>query len=152
MLGAEFGVGVTMLRDSMLSPSFRVSLAQAQRNDFRAAGGVADFSLSLGLFEGCPLLARLEPLELRTCAVFEVGLMASSGRQTVEPETHQRLWLAPGGGAELALRLAPHWAAILHGRSIFPLIRDTYQFAPEAFHDTPVAVLGAQAGLSYRFR
>jgi hypothetical protein len=152
MLGAEFGFGMSLLRDSMLSPSLRLGLAQTQRNDVRAEGGLADFSLSLMVLDGCPLRASLAPLELRTCAVLEVGRMASSGHQTVKPEAHQRLWLATGAGAELSLRLARHWAVGLQGRSVFPLIRDTYQFAPAAFHDTPVAVLAAQAGLSYRFQ
>jgi hypothetical protein len=152
LLGAELGLGLAFRRDSVVAPSLRLGLGQVQRSDVRAEGGLADFSLLLLTIEGCPLSARVAPFELRACAVIETGRMAASGHQTVQPEQHRRLWLAPGGGAEFSVRLAHHWSAILRGRSVFPLVRDTYQFAPEAFYETPMAVVGVQAGLSYRFR
>jgi hypothetical protein len=150
MAGMEGGFEWAQFSHSLLAPAIRLAVSYQARNNISAIGGKADFKLTTGTLDLCPVNAR-GPVDMRLCGQATAGLMRSEGSDTVAPETHARPWFSLGAAAEISVPLSRTWALPLRGALQFPLVRDRYQFAPSAFYETPTVALGVSAGLKAQF-
>ncbi len=148
-------VDVHLERDSVLSPSARLSLAAAISPSVSVPPGSARFRWAAGLLDGCPFDLRLaSALHLVPCALVEVGVLAGSGADVPTPVAESRRWVAVGGSARLKWSPIGSFFFEAYGRLEAPLSRDTFVFAlPErvVVHAVPAFVgsFGLGAGVRW---
>jgi hypothetical protein len=97
-----------------------------------APGETARLALAAARAEGCPVrLAPISWLAVHPCAFLDVGALQGSGiaRVSSVPST-TRPWAAPGASARVAGEIAGRVFLEIEGGVAFPLVRDTFYFAP----------------------
>jgi hypothetical protein len=128
----------------------RVSALRHRRGNFEAAGGVADFSLDTLRLDACPFGFGRAGLRAYLCLEAEYGRLEAEGSVTVDGQRRSRPWRSLGAGALVAYSPLPVLELGLLGALEHPLVRDTFQFEPEAFHE--VGPVGARLELALGLR
>jgi len=152
---AMAGVGLNLelaIGRGWLAPQLRVRGIHYFGVTYTADGGDARFELdSLELF-ACPLRLGSAAYSLRPCATLVGGQLVASGRATENPSSHTRtLWIV--GGA-LALGVRPTSLLLISADLNVgaPTARDSFQFAPEEFHQVSPVVVSGSLGVGVEFR
>lgn len=134
-----------------MSPSLRISALHVWRGGFDSQFGSADFALSGGKLELCPLALSSALLELRPCALVNAGVLSAEGSETESARTERRPWAAVGGSAILEARVSERLAIWGTGGLARTLVRDRFEFSPEVFHRVPIIAFHAGIGAGLRF-
>jgi len=120
----------------------RAGIERANRDNVAGTTGHADFTLTVGVLEVCPLrLAALE-FSFLPCARLEAGELDGAGIDILPTREARRGWLS---GALLG---RAGWTPLrpisieLEGGAQAPFIRDHFLFLPEQPYYTPPAVSG----------
>lgn len=152
---AMAGIGLNVelaIGQGWLAPQLRLAGVHYFGVTYRADGGDARFELdTLELF-ACPLRLGSAEFSLRPCATLVGGQLVASGRATENPSSHQRaLWII--GGA-LALGVRPTSLLLLSADLGVgaPTARDSFQFAPEQFHQVWPVLISGSLGVGVEFR
>ncbi len=145
-------LGLTLLLTEARWPLPPVTLFAAHlRAREQTELGLAHFALSTLGIAIVPLSLTAGPIHFGPHVGVTAGVMRASGEHTTAPRSSTRAWAATGLGASLALELAPQLALTSFGEVSFPWVRDTYQFAPQPFHEASAVNLGLGAGLALAF-
>jgi len=136
-------VEVALDGGGVLSPAFRLGMLQADSGAVVVAPGeAARLALAAARVEGCPVrLAPVSWLSFHPCIFFEGGALQASGTARVSsvPST-TRPWAEPGVSARVAGEVVGRAFLEVEGGVGFPLVRDTFYFAPATTaHAVPVA-------------
>ena len=129
-------IDVARLGESMVAPSFRLSLLQADSGYVAAAGvpagtAQARFRWTAVRVEGCPVrLALVHRLTLHPCALLDAGALFADGWAPFVPASQTRPWAAPGLLSRLQMALFEDLVLEAQGGVAFPLVRDTFVFDP----------------------
>jgi len=149
------GVGLNLelaIGQGWLAPQLRLAGVHYFGVTYATDGGDARFELdTLELF-ACPVQLGSAEYSLRPCATLVGGQLVASGRATENPSSHQRaLWIV--GGA-LALGVRPTSLLLLSADFGVgaPTARDSFQFAPEEFHQVSSIVVSGSLGVGLEFR
>lgn len=122
-----------------------------------AAGSVAastdgvrtEHALMLGRAAGCAGVARM--VEVRGCALADLGWHRVAASDVPRATTAHRLWLAVGARAELRYPARGGWYALLGAELVAPLTRDRFVITPATtVHQAPALVPGLGLGLGLR--
>ncbi len=138
------------------SPAVRLWAIAALEPDVAAAPvGQARFRWLLGRIDPCPLRFAAQDVSVVVCGIFEGGVVFAEGVGVDDAQTTRVAWLAGGGGARLAWRVAPSVDLELELDGLAPLRRDSFQFGPRAgpFTDSmnvPRFLPQASLGAAYR--
>ncbi|HEU5076897.1 MAG TPA: hypothetical protein VFU02_22055 [Polyangiaceae bacterium] len=149
------GVGLNLevaAGQGLFAPQLRLRGVHYFGVTYPTDGGDARFEFdTLELF-ACPLRLGSPDVSLRPCATFTGGRLIASGRETTNPNTHTRaLWIL-GGALSLAVRPTSFMLLSADLSAGAPTTRDSFQFAPDEFHQISSIVLGASLGLGVEFR
>jgi hypothetical protein len=139
-------------RNSFWSPAIIVAAGHSERNGLAFPGGTANFSLDAVRVDLCPVSVGMHRrFGARACALGMAGALAARGVQTVDAETHRRIFALFGGS--LAAIYQPGWRIelVASGSLGFPLQRYAFQFEPTVFHRVEPVSLMAGLGLGIRF-
>jgi hypothetical protein len=134
---------VAIARDSsaVLAPSFRLAILRADSGWITSGASLARFAWTAARAEGCPI--RLEPapsLGIVPCVHITAGALDASGISLAPQPGSARPWVAPGLLARVAWDIVDRVFLEAEGGVDFPLIRDTFYFAPaNTAHAVPVA-------------
>jgi hypothetical protein len=152
---AMAGVGLSLelaIGAGWLAPQLRLEGMHYFGVTYPTDGGDARFELdSLEVF-ACPFRLGSERVSLRPCVALTGGRLVASGRDTVSPSSHTRpLWIV--GGA-LALGIRPSSLLLVSADLSVgaPTARDSFQFAPDEFHQVSQVVVSASLGVGFEFR
>lgn len=146
-LNLELAIG-----QSWLAPQLRLEAVHYFGVTYSADGGDARFELdTLELF-ACPFRLGSRHVSLRPCATLVGGRLVASGRETTNRESHTRaLWIV-GGALALGIRPASLLLVSADLSVGAPTTRDSFQFAPNEFHQVSSVVVSASLGLGVEFR
>ena len=132
--------------------SLRMGVSRAESSIVERVAGSATFARTTGMVDACPLLSRGSTVSGAACAGLEVGTLASTGRDTVSPESSTRPWVAAGLAARLGWEPLPRFVLELEGRGSFPLVRDRFVFRPsDEVFETPLLAISAALTAGVRF-
>lgn len=152
--GVMPGLGLFVALDGL--PGFpersllRLSAARYSRGDFEASGGVAEFELDALRLDVCPLGLGHGPLRLHGCLELELGELEAAGTATIDARKEARPWRSLGAAASLGYSPLPVLELGALAGLEHPLVRDRFEFEPEAFHE--VGPLGARVELTLGLR
>jgi hypothetical protein len=153
MPGVALYVGLGIERPGLWSPSAVGGLSHVARSDIAEPGGVASFSLDAASFDACPLRLRIGKLDARPCASVLGGRLSARGSETrnAADESKRPFWVV-GGSALVAAEL--FWLLEASARVSVGanLVRDSFTFTPQVFHETSPVTVGASLGLGLRLR
>ncbi|XYH94246.1 hypothetical protein ACMHYB_41390 [Sorangium sp. So ce1128] len=137
----------------LFSPSLRLSLSWAEGGALETDAGIARFRLAEGNLDLCPLhLALQAGAGVTPCAALEAGALHAEGEGKISSEAHDRPWVALRLLGRAHLEVDGRFRVELQGGVTFPLVRDTFIFAPAIpVHDVPAVggFFGAGAGVSF---
>jgi len=150
MLGPTVGLTLALAEARWPLPSVTLLVSHLLASE-QTPLGLAHFGLSTVGITLVPLAVNAGPLQFGPQISLSGGVMRATGERTTAPRASTRGWVATGLGAALALELSPSLALTGSGEVSFPWIRDTYQFAPEPFHETAAASIGLGVGLAVAF-
>jgi len=136
-LGGTVSAALELYPDTLLSPLFRLSLTHAQRRGVAERGGQASFAFTLPTLDACPVRLGPRALGLRPCAYGSLGLLEVWGDDTLQNETHSRLYGSAGLAAQVAWRVSEAFEIIADGRVGVPFRRDEFAFDDAVFFRTP---------------
>lgn len=129
--------------DGVLSPALRLSYLQADSGYAPVGGGPqrARFTLVAGRVEICPIrLAIFGAISAAPCALFEAGALAAVGLSPFAPTAASRPWAAPGLLGRVQIDVFGDAMVEIDGGALFPVVRDTFYFAPSlTAHEVPSA-------------
>jgi hypothetical protein len=154
----SLGLHVTVAKTGALwAPAVRLAAYVAESGFI--GGGLTDARLDWldARLAGCPLLWELgRSIEIRPCAVLDVGRLAVTGTALPITATSNTTWLA--GGAEIAFSwlISSAFSVGLEAAMTFPLKHHDFYFrrageSPVAYR-TPEAPLMVVAGMGWRFQ
>jgi len=103
------------------------------------SGASGRFFIVTGSVSGCLKLGQ-ERLAFGPCAVFEPGLVSSSGYGASAGFSKHAVWLAAGGGIHLSSSWGRYLRSVLEVDVLMPLLRPDY-----VFQDVPGVVFRAPA-------
>jgi hypothetical protein len=129
---------------------WRLSALRHRRGNFEAEGGVADFELDTLRLDACPVGFGRAELRAYLCLEAELGRLVAAGSATVDGQEETRPWRSLGAAALATYSPISALELGLLGAVEHPLVRDTFQFEPEAFHE--VGVVGARLELALGLR
>ena len=138
-------------RDSVISPAVQLRLSHFWMFGYAAPGGVADFSLDSGTLMLCPVWLQEHRVSVQLCATGEAGRLLVKGKETQNPATKSRPYLAIGAAAAIGIDFGRGIAFTSFANGGVPVMRDSFQFRPEVFYEVPIVVLTAGAGVAVRF-
>ena len=146
-LNLELGFG-----QGWLAPQLRLAGVHYFGVTVEEDGGNAHFDLdSLELF-ACPFRLGSAAVSLRPCGALVGGRLVASGRDTVNPTSHTRaLWII-GGALVLGIRPTSLLLVSADLSVGAPTTRDSFQFAPNEFHQVSSVVVSGSVGLGVEFR
>jgi hypothetical protein len=121
-----------------------------RRGNFEAESGVADFELDTLRLDACPVGFGQAELRAYLCLEAELGRLVAAGSATVDGQEETRPWRSLGAAALATYSPISALELGLLGAVEHPLVRDTFQFEPEAFHE--VGVVGARLELALGLR
>jgi hypothetical protein len=110
LVGIPIEVDLFFPRDDLLSPSFGIGFERTFSRTAAAASGDADFDLTRGFVEACPVSWSWRALRLFPCLRLDAGALRGTGRQGKEidrPGSETRSWFALDVSGHARLRLAP---------------------------------------------
>jgi hypothetical protein len=147
--GVGFAVGVEFETGSAFSPVVRMSYLHSRRGGFTPQTGVGEaaFELNQGVVEVCPVRLGSRSAAVYPCPFFSGGRLLAEGSDALAAETHSRPWWVVGGGVLALFHPLGPLELALAGSVGIPLIRDTFQFAPDA----PGHVVHAVPGAAWSF-
>lgn len=152
MPGIAVHVSAGIDRASIWSPAARLAVAHARVGGLVEAGGsTADFTLTGGTVDACPLALRVARFAARACAAAGAARLTAHGGNTYSPRSRQRPFVAVGASLIAALSLGRRLQIEARVAGAAPLIRDSYQFTPEVFYRVASVTLELDLGLSIRF-
>jgi hypothetical protein len=140
---AVFGID----RDALWSPALLLGFAHAQRTGLAEQGGTADFALDVITLDGCPVRTRQSVIEARTCVAGLLGRLAARGTETYLGATASRPFAAIGASGVVGVRLGSRFELVARVGAGYPLIRDSFEFAPDTFHRVAPVTLAGSLGL-----
>ena len=150
MLGFGVSAGVAWGR-GILAPELRLMFVHFLGLTYPSHGGDSHFELDGAKLLACPIRLGPDAFALRPCAFGFGGRLGASGRDTINPQSHSRpFWLL--GGSLVAVYRPASVLLFMGDISLgAPLVRDSFQFAPEQFHQVEQTVLSAgfAVGLQY---
>jgi hypothetical protein len=159
LIGAQLWVRARWERGSALSPEIGLSIAHQRRDRFDDGAGQADFALTSGGLDVCPVRLGSAAWHVQPCAAAALGRLDSEGHATFFARGETRPWATLGGNVQLVARLA-----LLEIRGSFgvarPLVRDSFRFGPscagasceaDIFHRVEPAVWLAALGAGVNF-
>jgi hypothetical protein len=138
--GVDIGLGIGV---GLLGRRWRTDLRWTYGLKERVAtlpsGASGQFSIVTGSVSGCLNLGQDRPA-FGPCAVFEPGLVSSSGYGASAGFSKRALWLAAGGGIYLSSSWGRYLRSVLEVDLLIPLHRPDY-----VFQDVPGVVFRAPA-------
>jgi hypothetical protein len=153
LLGFRAAFAVARVDPGVLTPSFRVSIAQTLEATVAREEGAAHFRWTTGRLEVCPL--RWSPVSgwrIRPCAGLETGFVVAQG--DLQGEAHRRLrpWFAVAGAVSVSWEFAAPVSLELDLGAVVPLQRDEFFFQSNTVvYVPPVVEPKGSAGVSLRF-
>jgi hypothetical protein len=141
VIGAS--IEIARVDAGVLAPTLRLSMLRADSSAELVGAGPqrARFRSTLGRLEGCPLRIEIVPrLTALPCALFEAGALSADGSSPFSPASATRPWLAPGALGRVQVDVIGDLVVEVEGGAVFPIVRDTFLFAPSLVaHEVPVA-------------
>jgi hypothetical protein len=134
------------------TPALRLSVARHLRQGLSESGGTAEFSLNQLAVEACAFSLRSGGFSLRPCLLVLGGQLHAEGSDTEAAASETRPWWALGASALLFFKTSEQLLVVARFGGGYPLVRDTFQFKPEAFHHVPPITLEASLGVGFRFQ
>jgi hypothetical protein len=128
----------------VVSPALRLGIFTADSGLDVTARHLARFALDAARAEGCPVrLAPIAEIALLPCAILDVGALQATGLAAGFSATRLRPWAAPGLSARVQGELFERLLIEAEGGVNFPLVRDTFLFAPSSTTQPALAVPAA---------
>lgn len=153
MPGVAVYVELGVERPAIWSPSVVLGATHVARSRIPEPGGVASFALDALSLDACLLRLRLGRLEARPCASVLGGRLSAVGSETrnAAAESRRPFWVV-GASAVFSAELV--WLLEASARVALGanLVRDSFTFTPQVFHDTGAATAAASLGLGVRWR
>lgn len=138
--GVDIGLGIGVgLVGQRWRTDLRWTYGLKEQGATLASGASGRFSIMTGSVSGCLNLGQAETA-YGPCAVFEPGLVSSSGYGASAGYSKHTAWLAVGGGVYLSASLGRYLRALLEVDVLMPLHRPEY-----VFQDVPGVVFRAPA-------
>lgn len=133
------------------SPAALFGISQTWRSGVDESGGTASFALTAASLDACPFRLRIGRADARPCASLLGGRLLSQGRDTANaPDDRRRPFWVVGGAVlvhvPIVWRLDASARAALGGN----LVRDSFAFGPDVFHDVPPVTVAASVGVGLR--
>jgi hypothetical protein len=153
MPGAALYLELGLERAGAWAPSAIWGATHVASPEISRPGGVASFSLDAVSFDACPLRLRIARLVARPCASALAGRLLASGSETRNPagEMRRPFWTVGGSGI-LSAQLPWLLEASLRVSVGANLVRDSFSFTPEVFHEVGPATFAASLGLGVGLR
>lgn len=146
-LSLEFAFGA-----GWLAPQLRLEGVHYFGVTYPTDGGDARFELDSVEVFACPFRLGSERVSLRPCAALTGGRLVASGRDTVSASSHTRaLWIV-GGALALGIRPSPLLLVSADLSVGAPTARDSFQFAPDEFHQVSSILVSGSLGIGVEFR
>jgi hypothetical protein len=154
-LAEVVGVSALFQHQGLLEPMFALSLNRLSSERAQVTAGRAQFSWVAARLSVCPLRVALnQALRLRSCAMFDGGVLRASGESSFGRRTVRAPWWAVGGAARIEWSLVSALVIAAQVGVIAPLSQGQFYFAPKQRNTVfVVPALGAvgQVGLGLRF-
>lgn len=151
LAGGAVYLGLKWQWSSLWAPSGRASLLHARRSILEPEHGSADFSVTGGMLELCPLAVGTTHLELRPCAMALGGVLVAKRSDTEGSQAQLRPWMTLGGSV-LLLAFASELVEIFGNAGIGgALVQDRFLFGPYAFYRVPSMAFSTSIGIGLRF-
>ncbi|HTU63580.1 MAG TPA: hypothetical protein VMF89_34190, partial [Polyangiales bacterium] len=149
------GVGIFALvgldREQLWSPALMFGVSRAGRTGFERQGGTAAFVLEAASLDLCPLRLHASAFETRACLSSLLARLSATGSDTNKPTgTAHRPFVAVGAALLATARLHPLIELSTRLGLSANLIRDSFEFAPYAFHEVAPLTFSASVGVGLR--
>jgi hypothetical protein len=143
---------VTRRDAPLFSPSIRLAFEHSLSNSTPAGSGSATFRRNVGVVEGCLLRFATPTFEIAGCAELEIGSLAATTTQIINPKSDASLWLGAGVGARGSLAIVGPLFLDAGLSGVFALTRHDFFIQPNVTIFQP-AILGLRTsvGLGLRF-
>jgi hypothetical protein len=148
-------VGWRSASSSVVAPSFDLTFGRASTGTLPVAGGEASFTWTVGRADGCILSwPPASAARLLACARLEAGQLeaAGLGSQVLDPQTHDRPWVAVGPllRGEWAL-LGPLFLGV-DAAAMVHVTDDRFYFVQQTtVREVPLLGVESSAGLGAHF-
>ena len=106
---------------------------------------------AFAMIDACPFALHSASVALRACFALSLGSPHTEGSNTSQPQSHDRPWRSAGGALLATWAPVPRFEVFGAARFSANLVRDSYQFAPNVFHEAPPAAFAASLGAAFRF-
>ncbi len=145
-------LGLDVVRDALVSPSFTLRLTRTFEGTSRVAAGAALVTFSSAALEPCPVRVALGALTVLPCARLAFGFVEAEGSGMTSPASALRGWADVGAHARASFRAVGPIFVEAHAGARFPLFRDRY-FVDEgtALYEVPVAIAAFGGDLRVAF-
>jgi len=147
LFGPELLGGFEKDTGSFVAPLVRLGASHVVRGDLEQRGGTAHFRLTTASLDLCPLAVAVSPLTLRPCGFVAAGMLRAEGTDTLDPRRIWRPWGVVGGSVIALWKPVAPVGLSLTARFGRPLVRDTFEFEPNAFHEVPGWAANASGAL-----
>jgi hypothetical protein len=151
MPGAALYLELGLERAGVWAPSALWGATHVASPEIVRPGGVASFSLDAVSFDACPLRLRIARLTARPCVSALAGRLSAQGSETRNPAGVMRrpFWIVGGSGI-LSTGLLSLLEASFRVSVGANLVRDSFTFTPEVFHEVSAMSAAASLGLGLR--
>jgi hypothetical protein len=147
--GVAFLGSAALERRSWLSPLAELSAVRTETVRVRTPSGTGEFRFSSLRALACPIhLPEAGTIDVRPCALGEVGVLEGFGTVTDRPERVAARWLALGTMVRASLELFGPITLVAEPGLVVPLIRHEFYFDPRGPQTTALRV--ASFGFSSR--
>jgi hypothetical protein len=138
-------------RPATWSPVALIGGSHTWRSGIEEQGGTASFMLDAASFDACPFRFRLPRLELRPCGSVLVGRLAVEATDTLNPaqDVVRPFWVVGGAALATVPVPGPVEASLRLGIGA-NLVRDSFAFTPNTFHEVPSVSVAASVGAGVR--
>jgi hypothetical protein len=134
-------------------PAIRLAFLRANSGAIQSDLGSAELTWTALRLDLCPFrLSLTEWSGLRSCVLFDAGVLKGNGIDVYSSKARSRPWLAPGVDVRIDAAITGPLELELMGGLTFPLVRDEFAIDPSAeLHRAPQVAGTAGVGVSVAF-